>query len=126
MSEHSQDYAHSPVPYQARKGFLPLLVVMVGFTFFSASMWSGGTLGQGLNFSSFLLTVMVGNLLLGAYTSGLAYIGSKTGLSTHLLSQFTFGQTGGKLTSLILAFTQVGWFGVGEINHHSGWTGKNR
>ncbi|WP_067585071.1 cytosine permease [Endozoicomonas ascidiicola] len=113
MSEHSQDFAHSPVSSEARKGFFPILVVMVGFTFFSASMWSGGTLGQGLNFSSFLITVMIGNLLLGAYTSGLAWMGSKTGLSTHLLAEYTFGKIGGKLTSLVLAATQVGWFGVG-------------
>ncbi len=113
MSELSQDFAHSPVSDSSRKGFFPILVVMLGFTFFSASMWSGGTLGQGLGFSDFLITVMAGNLLLGLYTSGLAYIGSKTGLSTHLLSQYAFGQMGGKLTSLILATTQVGWFGVG-------------
>lgn len=50
MSEYSQDYAHAPVSAAARKGFFPILVVMVGFTFFSASMWSGGTLGQGLDF----------------------------------------------------------------------------
>ena len=113
MSEHSQDFAHSTVPESSRKGFLPILVVMVGFTFFSASMWSGGALGQGLYFSDFLIAVMIGNLLLGLYTAGLAYIGSKTGLSTHLLTQYAFGKQGAKLTSLILSFTQVGWFGVG-------------
>ncbi len=102
MSEHSQDFAHSPVSAEARKGFFPILVVMVGFTFFSASIWSGGTLGQGLDFSSFLITVMIGNLLLGAYTSGLAWMGSNTGLSTHLLSEYAFGKIGGKLTSLVL------------------------
>ena len=94
MSEHSQDFAHSTVPHSSRKGFLPILVVMVGFTFFSASMWSGGALGQGLNFNDFMVTVMIGNLLLGLYTSSLAYIGSKTGLSTHLLTQYAFGKQG--------------------------------
>ncbi|KEQ13137.1 cytosine permease [Endozoicomonas numazuensis] len=113
MSELSQDFAHSPVPESSRKGFWPILVVMVGFTFFSASMWSGGALGQGLNFSQFLTAVMIGNLLLGLYTAGLAYIGSKSGLSTHLLTQYAFGRYGAKLTSLVLSFTQVGWFGVG-------------
>ena len=113
MSELSQDFAHSTVPQSARKGFLHILVVMVGFTFFSASMWSGGTLGQGLNFDDFIITVMIGNLLLGLYTSGLAYIGSKTGLSTHLLTQYAFGRQGAKLASLVLSITQVGWFGVG-------------
>ena len=113
MSEVAQDFAHSTVPASSRKGFFPILVVMVGLTFFSASMWAGGTLGQGLTFSEFLLTVMAGNLLLGIYTSALAYIGSKTGLSTHLLTQYVFGRQGAKFTSLLLSLTQIGWFGVG-------------
>ena len=113
MSEVAQDFAHSTVPESSRKGFFPILVVMVGLTFFSASMWAGGTLGQGLTFSEFLLTVMAGNLLLGIYTSALAYIGSKTGLSTHLLTQYVFGRKGAKFTSLLLSLTQIGWFGVG-------------
>ena len=36
-----------------------MFVLMVGFTFFSASMLAGGTLGQGLSFSRFLITVLV-------------------------------------------------------------------
>ena len=86
---------------------------MVGFTFFSASMWSGGQLGQGMSFSNFLLAVLVGNCLLGGYTAALAYMGSKTGLSTPLLAEYAFGKQGSKLITLILSLTQVGWFGVG-------------
>ena len=113
MSEYTQDFAHSPVSNAARKGFFPILIVMLGFTFFSASMWSGGTLGQGLAFPQLMATIMAGNLLLGVYTSGLAYAGSKTGLSTHLLAQYAFGQLGARIISFVLAATQVGWFSVG-------------
>jgi cytosine permease len=51
-----------------------MLAVMVGFTFFPASMWAGATLGTGLRASSFLLAVLAGNVLLGAYTGLLAWI----------------------------------------------------
>ncbi|CAG23241.1 putative cytosine permease/transport [Photobacterium profundum SS9] len=88
-------------------------MVMLGLTFFSASMWTGGTLGTGLSFDDFLLAVLIGNLILGIYTSCLGYIGASSGLSTHLLARFSFGSKGSWLPSLILGGTQVGWFGVG-------------
>ncbi len=89
----SQDnnYSQGPVPLAARKGVIPLTFVMLGLTFFSASMWTGGTLGTGLSYNDFFLAVLFGNLLLGIYTAFLGYIGAKTGLSTHLLARYSFG-----------------------------------
>ncbi|KFI12742.1 cytosine permease [Vibrio sp. B183] len=88
-------------------------MVMLGLTFFSASMWTGGSLGTGLSFNDFILAVLIGNLILGIYTSFLGYIGSSTGLSTHLLARYSFGTKGSWLPSALLGGTQVGWFGVG-------------
>ncbi|ACA86138.1 permease for cytosine/purines uracil thiamine allantoin [Shewanella woodyi ATCC 51908] len=88
-------------------------MVMLGLTFFSASMWTGGTLGTGLSFNDFILAVLIGNLILGIYTSFLGYIGAQSGLSTHLLARYSFGLKGSWLPSLLLGGTQVGWFGVG-------------
>jgi cytosine permease len=107
------EYEFSSVAAADRRGFPSLLVVMLGFTFFSASMWAGATLGNGLRATTFLLAVLAGNLLLGVYTGLLAHIASKTGLSTHLLARRAFGQQGAILPSLLLGVTQVGWFGVG-------------
>ncbi|OAN12970.1 cytosine permease [Photobacterium jeanii] len=107
------NYSLGPVPQSARKGVISLTMVMLGLTFFSASMWTGGKLGTGLTYDDFLLAVLIGNLILGIYTSFLGYIGSSTGLSTHLLARFSFGSKGSWLPSLLLGGTQVGWFGVG-------------
>ena len=107
------NYSLGPVPQSARKGIIPLTFVMLGLTFFSASMLAGGKLGAGLSFNDFFLAVFLGNLLLGIYTASLGYIGAKTGLSTHLLARFSFGNKGSWLPSLLLSGTQVGWFGVG-------------
>ena len=111
----SQDnnYSQGPVPLAARKGVVPLTFVMLGLTFFSASMWTGGTLGTGLSYNDFFLAVLFGNLLLGIYTAFLGYIGAQTGLSTHLLARYSFGIKGSWLPSMLLGGTQVGWFGVG-------------
>ncbi|MGL5948933.1 MAG: cytosine permease [Aeromonas sp.] len=111
----SQDneFCLGPVPQHARKSPFALLVVMLGLTFFSASMWTGGTLGTGLRLNDFFLAVLLGNLLLGVYTAALGYIGASTGLSTHLLARYAFGEKGSWLPSLLLSGTQIGWFGVG-------------
>ncbi|MDX1558816.1 MAG: cytosine permease [Marinobacter sp.] len=108
------DYALTAVPLNARRGFISMTAVMLGFTFFASSMWTGGTLGQ--NFSlwpDLLLVILGGNLLLGIYGSLLAYAASKTNLSTHVLLWHSFGVKGSKLPSFMLAITQIGWFGVG-------------
>ncbi|GEK14076.1 cytosine permease [Aliivibrio fischeri] len=110
---HDNDYSLGPVPKTARKGVVSLTLVMLGLTFFSASMWTGGSLGTGLSFNDFFLAVLIGNLILGIYTSFLGYIGASTGLSTHLLARFSFGSKGSWFPSLLLGGTQVGWFGVG-------------
>jgi cytosine permease len=107
------DFALQAVPMTNRSGFWKMLVIMLGFTFFSASMWSGGTLGTGLTAVEFILVVLAGNLILGVYTGLLSYAAAKTGLSTHLLARYAFGEKGSYLASLLLGATQVGWFGVG-------------
>lgn len=35
------DYAEQAVPKESRKGFVSMFMIMLGFTFFSASMWVG-------------------------------------------------------------------------------------
>ncbi|GAF63428.1 cytosine/purines uracil thiamine allantoin permease [Bacillus sp. TS-2] len=113
MLKNDQEYSWQAVPKTERKHFLKTLSVMLGFTFFSASMLAGGQLGISMSFSQFLLVVLGGNLILGLYTGALAHIAAKTGLSTHLLAKAAFGEKGSYLPSFLLGFTQVGWFGVG-------------
>ena len=48
------DYSLEAVPESARKGFWNMFFVMVGFTFFSASMSVGAKLGNGLDLSGFM------------------------------------------------------------------------
>jgi len=107
------DFALDHVADSHKNGFVPMMVVMLGFTFFSASMWAGGKLGVGLTAFELMGAVMAGNLILGCYTAFLAAIAARTGLSTHLLARYSFGEKGSYLPSLLLGITQVGWFGVG-------------
>ena len=107
------DYSLEAVPESARKGFWNMFFVMLGFTFFSASMSVGAKLGNGLDLSGFIWACLIGGVILSAYCGVLAYIGSETGLTMDLLCRKTFGTKGSYLSSVILGFTQIGWFGVG-------------
>ena len=107
------DFSCTAVPREARRGTLTMFMIMFGFTFFSASMWVGQNLAQGLDFMGFVWSVLLGGLILGAYTGALGYIGAETGLSLDLLAQRSFGRKGSWLPSAMISFTQMGWFGVG-------------
>lgn len=107
------DYAESAVPQTARRSMLTMFMIMLGFTFFSASMWAGQELADGLNFWGFLGALILGGIILGLYTGLLGYVGAKTGLSLDLLARRAFGTKGSYLPSAMISFTQIGWFGVG-------------
>ncbi|RBW51432.1 cytosine permease [Marinobacter sp. F3R11] len=108
-----QDYPLSPVPMDQRKSLWSMGFVLLGFTFFTATMWAGGSVGVAFDFSTMLLVLGTGNLLLGIYAAILGYIAAKTGLNTALMSRFTFGEIGSKLSDIILGFTQIGWYAWG-------------
>lgn len=110
----AEDYPLSEVPQSARKSLFSLCVVLLGFTFFTATMFGGGRIGPAFPLWPDLVSVIViGNLLLGAYVAILSYVGCRTGLNTALLSRFGFGRIGARLPDAVLGFTQIGWYGWG-------------
>lgn len=115
MTQHEpgNDYPLSEVPPHARKGLASMAMVLLGFTFFTATMFAGGKLGVAFDFPTLLLVILVGNLLLGVYAASLGYIAFKSGLNTVLMGRFCFGERGSKLSDLILGFTQIGWYAWG-------------
>ncbi|MDR5683464.1 MAG: cytosine permease [Armatimonadota bacterium] len=106
------DYPLEHVPVEARKGLVSVTAVLVGFTFFSGTMFAGAQLGAAYPFGQLLLVLLIGNLLLGLYVATLAGIAARSGLTTVLLSRYTLGRYGAKWADLLLGGTQVGWFGV--------------
>ena len=107
------DYTNEQVPQSARRGFWKMFMIMMGFTFFSASMWVGQKLAEGLDFWQFMGALLFGGALLGAYTGALGYVGGDSGLSLDNLAIRSFGRYGSYLPSAMISFTQMGWFGVG-------------
>ena len=117
MSKQNQkvdiDYTSGRVDASGRKSTLSMFMVMLGFTFFSASMWAGQNLAAGLDFSGFIWALLLGGLILGAYTGTLGWIGAESGLTLDMLARRSFGEKGSYLPSAMISFTQIGWFGVG-------------
>lgn len=113
MAMQDIDYTNTAVSKDARRSNLTMFVIMMGFTFFSSSMWVGQQMAKGLDFYGFIESMLLGGVILGGYAGALGYIGAETGLSFDLLSRRTFGVKGSKLPSAIICFTQTGWFGVG-------------
>ena len=107
------DYAASAVPQSARRSTMTMFMIMLGFTFFSASMWVGQNLAEGLDFGGFIGALVIGGAILSVYTGLLGYVGSKTGMSMDLLARKAFGKKGSYISSAMISFTQIGWFGVG-------------
>ncbi|MFM2485232.1 cytosine permease [Celerinatantimonas yamalensis] len=111
--QENNDYPLSEVPPNSRKGFISMVAVLLGFTFFTSTMWAGGQLGSAFAIDQLLTVLFVGNLILGVYAAALAYIAYKTGLNTVLLGRYCFGEYGSKLSDFVLGFTQIGWYAWG-------------
>ncbi|MGO5161003.1 MULTISPECIES: cytosine permease [unclassified Bilifractor] len=107
------DYAEQSVPVDRRQSFITMFMIMLGFTFFSASMWVGQEMAKELDFYGFLGSLFLGGAILAVYTGLLGYVGAKTGMSLDLMSRRAFGLKGSYLPSAMISFTQIGWFGVG-------------
>ncbi|MFH0735384.1 MAG: cytosine permease [bacterium] len=112
--EEAEDFPLSEVPDANRKGFWSLSTVLLGFTFFSATMWAGGSLGLSFKFFPDLIFLIVaGNILLGVYVAILSFIAFKSGLNTVLLSRYSLGEHGSKFSDILLGLTQVCWYAWG-------------
>ncbi len=108
----SQDFPLSAVPLTARKPIWSLAPLLMGFALVSTTLIAGGKIGPAFNFTNLLWIVLIGNGLLGAYCAMLGYIAYKSGLTTVLMSRFSFGNIGSRWVDFILGFTQIGWYAV--------------
>lgn len=111
----SEDFPLSAVPLDKRKSILSLAPLLIGFTLYSGTLFAGGLVGPNYRFFPDLVSIiLVGNLILGLYSSALGYIAGKTGLTTVLMARFSFGDVGSRWVDFILGFTQIGWYAWGS------------
>ncbi|ANC03818.1 MULTISPECIES: cytosine permease [Pseudomonas] len=107
------EFPLTEAPQHARKGLLPIAMVLFSFTFFTGTMFAGGKLGMAFNFVDMLWIATIGNTLLAIYAATLAFIASRSGLNTVLMGRFCFGESGSRLSDFLLGFAELGWYAWG-------------
>jgi len=116
LKEESQvleDYSLEPVPSSKRKSWIELAVVWIGIAVVMSAIFRGMMIGMGLGrLSAVGLSYILGEVILIAIMALTGYIGARTGLSTPLIANFSFGRIGAVIISICIALSLMGWFGV--------------
>ncbi len=108
-----EDYSLESVPLSQRKTWIHLAVIWIGIAVVMSAIFRGMMVGLGLGkVSSVILSYILGEFILIAMMGLTGYIGAKTGFSTPLIANFSFGRIGAILVSLSIALSLIGWFGV--------------
>jgi cytosine permease len=106
------EYAYDPVPMEKRKSLLEVASVWMGFTMAASLAVLGGIVQAGVGVQNAIIAVLIGNLLLFLYSTGVGIISFRTGLNFSLVAQRSFGRKGYLLASLVLSALVLGWFAV--------------
>lgn len=108
----NDEFSKSPVPASARKSFMSVLIISLGYVFVVTSMQAGSTIGVGLSFNAMVGAVLVSSVILTILSCIMGVIATKSGLSFGLLSRYSFGQVGTWVPVVIVAITTIGWFSI--------------
>ncbi|MFZ4453195.1 cytosine permease [Salibacterium aidingense] len=107
-----EDYSVSPVPEQKRRSTLNVSVTSCAWVISLSTIFTGGTLVNGLTFGETVIAALCGMLVLALYGFFQGWMGAKYGVSTTMLARQAFGRYGAKLFGVLLAITMgIGWFG---------------
>ena len=108
-----EDYSLQSVPLAKRKSWVDLAVVWIGIAVVMSAIFRGMMIGLGLGkITSILVSYFLGEIILIVVMVFIGYVGAKTGLSTPLIANHSFGRIGAIIISLSIALSLIGWFGV--------------
>lgn len=108
----AEEYENSPVPLSARRSLTSNVLVWMGFPMILTCAVSGGLIVAALGLAQGALAIVVGNLVLFAYTGLIGVVSTRHGLNFRLQSALTFGSKGSTLITGSMATIVVGWFAV--------------
>ena len=108
-----EDFSLESVPLSRRKSWIDLAVIWIGIAVVMSAIFRGMMIGLGLGrIPSILMSYLLGELILIVVMVLTGYVGAKTGLSTPLIANRSFGRIGALIVSLSIALSLIGWFGV--------------
>lgn len=112
MAESSSEFATEPVPEARTVGWFKVSLVAALVAFSLPNFVAGMEVARAANPKSALLAILFGNLLLTIIGAFCGAIGSRTRLSSYMLTRIAFGTYGAMLVNLAFAVSLLGWFGV--------------
>ena len=108
----ANDFARSQVPGSATYSGWHIALIIIGGTIALPAFLMATRIGAGLGVRSAIIAFASGCLILGFLVALTSCCGQKSGLSSYMLCEFTFGSWGSKLANSVVAISLIGWFGV--------------
>jgi cytosine permease len=105
------DYAVVSVPQSQRRSFIVLAVTSGAWIINLSTIFTGGSLANGMSFSQVIGATVVGMAILAIYGLLQGFVGARYGVSTTMLARHCFGRQGAKIFGLMLVVTLgIGWY----------------
>lgn len=107
-----EDFSRETVPQDKTKNWLSMGLIWAGVGISLGLLLTGGTMGDGLTIKQTIVAAFIGGFVLALITLFIGIIGQRTGLSTAMISRFTFGNRAVFIIAFIQALGSYGWFAV--------------
>ena len=108
----TEDFATTPVPEANVVSGVRVAMVIIGFTITLPIFIAGSSIGLHLGLTRATHAFLAGGLILAVVGMFSSYVGSKTRLSTYVITQFCFGRDGARVVNAVIAIALFGWYGV--------------
>ena len=112
IEEPATDYFRKPVPPERRVSGWAVAMVVFGIGITLPIFFLGSELGETLGLKDAAIAFFGGCLLLGALSTATAIVGARTGLSSYMIIEFSFGRDGAKIVNFLMAIALLGYFGA--------------
>ena len=107
-----QEFSTEPVPENRTVGWIRVAIISATASFSLPTLISGMKLANSVDTRTALTAIICGNLLLTIIGGFCGAIGSRTRLSSYMLTRIAFGSSGAAAVNIAFAISLLGWFGV--------------
>ncbi len=104
--------SRTPVPAEETVSGFQIGVVIIGISITLPLLYSAGELAEGVGFANGVLAVIAGALILSVMSVPASIVGQRSGLSSYMIIEHTFGYAGAKFVNFWFGLFLLGWYAV--------------